>query len=135
MIFVDTNVLVALVDPRDGLHGQACADIARLVRVALFTVTPVLTEAYFALPAAYQRARLREVIEALPIRPWAMEKVETLWPEVMTWLGKFAAHEPDVADGFLAVLAGRNRQAKIWTYDREFRTVWRRPDGTKIPVA
>ena len=24
---------------------------------------------------------------------------------------------------------------RLWTYDREFRTTWRRPDGTAIPLA
>jgi hypothetical protein len=24
---------------------------------------------------------------------------------------------------------------KLWTYDSEFRVVWRRPDGSRIPMA
>jgi hypothetical protein len=39
------------------------------------------------------------------------------------------------ADGCIAVLSGRDRRLKVWTYDREFRTTWRRPDGTVIPMA
>jgi hypothetical protein len=35
----------------------------------------------------------------------------------------------------LAVLSGRDQHLKVWTYDREFRTAWRRPDGTAIPMA
>ena len=34
-----------------------------------------------------------------------------------------------------AVLCGRDKALKVWTYDGEFRTTWRRPDGTAIPLA
>lgn len=44
-------------------------------------------------------------------------------------------HDPDWADGYLAVVAGIAHRARMWTYDREFRTTWRRPDGTRIPLA
>ena len=57
------------------------------------------------------------------------------WFEVFAWLLKCADHEPDWADGCIAVLCGRDRTLKVWTYDREFRTTWRRPDGTAIPMA
>jgi hypothetical protein len=56
------------------------------------------------------------------------------WLDVLDWLVKYADHEPDWADGCLAVLSGRNKDAKVWTYDREFRTTWRRPNGTAIPL-
>ena len=39
----------------------------------------------------------------------------------------YADHEPDWADACLAVLSGRDHDLKVWTYDREFRTTWRRP--------
>jgi hypothetical protein len=48
---------------------------------------------------------------------------------------EYSDHEPDWADGCIAVLSGRNTALKIWTYDREFGTTWRRPDGTRIPLA
>jgi hypothetical protein len=35
----------------------------------------------------------------------------------------------------LAVQRGCDKHPKIWTYDREFRTTWRRPDGTALPLA
>jgi hypothetical protein len=41
----------------------------------------------------------------------------------------------DWTDGYLAVVSGKERRIKLWTYDREFRTTWRRPDGTAIPLA
>jgi len=55
--------------------------------------------------------------------------------DVFDWLDKYGDHDPDWADGCLAVLSGRNPARKIWTYDREFRTTWRRPDGTALPLA
>ena len=51
------------------------------------------------------------------------------------WLDRYAEHEPDWADGYLAVVSSRERKAKVWTYDSEFRTTWRRLDGTRIPLA
>ena len=57
------------------------------------------------------------------------------WLDVLDWLSKYSDHEPDWADGCLAVLSGRDARLKVWTYDREFRTTWRRPDGTAIPMA
>ena len=35
----------------------------------------------------------------------------------------------------LAVVAGVERRARVWTDDRELRTTWRRLDGTRIPLA
>ena len=40
-----------------------------------------------------------------------------------------------VADAYLAVVSGIERRFKVWTYDSEFRTTWRRADGTRIPLA
>lgn len=51
------------------------------------------------------------------------------------WLAKYADHDPDWADGCLAVFSGRDKSLKVWTCDREFRTTWRRPNGTTIPLA
>jgi predicted nucleic acid-binding protein len=57
------------------------------------------------------------------------------WSDAMDWLARYAKHEPDWADACLAVVSGHDRQIKIWTFDREFRTTWRRPNGTRIPLA
>jgi hypothetical protein len=53
---------------------------------------------------------------------------------VFEWLDKYAEHEPDWADGCIAVLCGRDDRLKVWTYDHEFRTTWRKPDGRVIPL-
>lgn len=59
----------------------------------------------------------------------------SLWSEAFDWVARYADHQPDWADAILAVLCGRDRALRVWTYDREFRDVWRRPDGIRIPLA
>jgi len=75
------------------------------------------------------------VLDELRIVPLPGTDDAGFWFEVFAWLLKYADHEPDWADGCIAVLCGRDRTLKVWTYDREFRTTWRRPDGTAIPMA
>ena len=134
MIFVDTGPLVALCDPRDARHGTALKHLVRLAPEGLGVCEAVLMEACFHLPHRSQRERLRAVLDELHI-----ESVPTHAPDfladVFTWLLKYAEHEPDWADGCLAVLCGKQERVKVWTYDREFRTTWRSLDGKGIPMA
>ena len=44
-------------------------------------------------------------------------------------------HEPDWTDGYLMALCARDRRLKIWSYDREFAELWRKVDGTRVPLA
>ena len=135
IVLLDTTPLVALCDPRDGLHARALADLDRLAKRPLSLCSPVLAEACFLLGQAAQRARLERLITELGIRPHAPDDEPTLWCDVFRWLARYAEHEPDWADGYLAVVSEREPLAHIWTYDREFRTTWRRPNGTRIPLA
>ncbi len=96
---------------------------------------PVLTEACFLLGLAAQRARLERLIVELAMTPLSVEDAGELRTEVFRWLARHAEHEPDWADGYIAVVSGRLKDARVWTYDREFRTTWRRPGGTRIPLA
>ena len=75
------------------------------------------------------------MIRELNVQPIGVSQETGFWIEVFDWLAKYADQEPDWADGCLAVLSGRHKDLRIWTYDREFRTTWRRPDGTAIPLA
>ncbi len=52
----------------------------------------------------------------------------------MDWMEKYAEDAPEWADAYIAVLCGLNPQLRVWTFDREFHTIWKRPDGTAIPV-
>lgn len=135
MILIDTGPLVALCDARDGKHKLAVKHLEMLAESELSVCEAVLTEACFHLPYRSQRLRLRALLRDLEIRQWSVSEDPNLRWEIFDWLVKYAEHEPDWADGCLAVLSGRARRLKVWTYDREFRTTWRRPDGTVIPMA
>jgi predicted nucleic acid-binding protein len=132
---IDTGPLVALCDARDGTHRTAVGHLASLAAGGLAVCEAVLVEACFHLPHQSQRARLRGLLRDLCVESMAPDDHADLWPEVFDWLAKYAEHEPDWADACLAVLSGRDRSVKVWSYDREFRTTWRRPDGTAIPMA
>ena len=134
MILVDTTPLVALCDARDAKHRLALKQLATLAADDLAVCDAVLTESCFHLPHLSQRLRLRSVLRDLNMQVTATHE-PVFWSEVFDWLVKYAEHEPDWADGCLAVLSGRDKDLKVWTYDREFRTTWRRPNGSVIPLA
>jgi predicted nucleic acid-binding protein len=125
--------LVALVDERDGLAAKATRDLKRLRRSNFVTIGTVIAEACFLLPNGYQRRRLRALLDRLGV---AIVEIPSIWwNELFDWLDRYEEHEPDLADAQLAVLASRDRACRVWTYDREFRSTWRRTDGSRIPVA
>jgi predicted nucleic acid-binding protein len=135
MILLDTGPLVALCDPRDRLNRTALDDLKTLAAAEFAVCEAVLSEACFHLSAPSQRSRLDQLLDRLDVVPAAVDDSQALWREVFAWLGRYGEHEPDWADGCLAVLSGRNRRYKVWTYDAEFRTIWRRPNGSPIPIA
>ncbi len=135
MILIDTTALVALCDPRDSLNKNALKDLVGLTKSQLAICEPVLSEACFHLSASAQRNRLRHVLMRLHVQSVVIEDTQSLWNEIFDWLDKYREHEPDWADGYLAVLCSRNRKYKVWTYDIEFRTLWRRTNGSAIPLA
>ena len=135
MILVDTAPLVALCDPSDGLHATAARDLDRLRRLPLVVCGPVLTEACFHLARPVQRQRLRRLLTEFSMMPYTSDHEVELWLDVFDWLTRYSEHEPDFTDGYLAVVSGIERRFKVWTYDSEFRTTWRRADGTRIPLA
>jgi predicted nucleic acid-binding protein len=132
---MDTTPLVALCDERDPYHTRALRDLNKLGKRQYFTCTAVLGEACYHLSSSYGRQRLIGVFADISISPIAEESGADVWAEVFEWLLRYAEHSPDLADGVLAVTSGRHRQMKVWTYDSEFATIWRRPDGTRIPLA
>jgi predicted nucleic acid-binding protein len=130
VILLDTNVLVALVDERDRLHKKAVRDL-RKQRGPFGVTSVVLSEVCFLLEAPYLRQRLTVLLDRLPATP--VEPEAPWWRDVFTWLERYADHTPDLCDAQLVVLSAR-RSAPIWTYDAEFRKVWRRPDGKPITL-
>ena len=134
MILLDTGPLVALCDPRDSQHDTAVGHLARFAKEDLSTGEAVLMQACFHLPHRSQRARLRALLHELDIEFLPTHGLD-FRADVFTWLSKYADHEPDWADGCIAVLCGHTPRVTVWTYDREFRTTWRKPDGKSIPLA
>lgn len=132
---MDTTPLVALCDARDSKHRTAVKHLASLARNDFTVCDAVLTEACFHLPHPRQRERLRALLHDLSVQPVPITDEHAFWLDVLDWLAKYADHEPDWADACLAVLSGQNTDLELWTYDREFRTIWRRPNGSTIPLA
>ena len=122
MILVDTTPLVALCDSRDSQHAIAVKQLEKLTPAGLCTCEAVLMESCFHLPHREQRQRLHALLDRLLISPLPGSYDQ-------------AEHEPDWADACIAVLCGHDRRLRVWTYDHEFHTTWRRPDGTLIPLA
>lgn len=135
MILIDTNVLVALTDARDGLNQRARSDLEALNAFDFLVITPVLAEACFLLEHPVQRKRLIAVIRALEISLWPDRDGTDLIESIFDWLAKLGDQAPDWADAQLAVLCSQRRNVKVWTYDTEFQTHWRQPDGAPIPLA
>jgi predicted nucleic acid-binding protein len=135
VILLDTGPIVALCDPTDALNRRALRDLERLARRPLATIGPVLTEVCALLPHAVQRRRLHRFVSDFNVAAVGVDDERALWLDILGWLERYAEHEPDWVDGGLAVLSGRDRKARVWSYDREFTTIWRRPDGSRIPLA
>ena len=135
MILLDTGPIVALCDPRDALNRRALRDLNRLAREPLVLCVPVLTEACFLLSRRVQRERLSRFLAEFSVVAYRSDDESQLWLDVLDWLIRYHEHDPDWADGYLAAVSARERGWRVWTYDREFRTIWRRPDGTRVPLA
>ena len=135
MILIDTTPLVALCDARDSKHRMALKHLESLAPEEFAVCDAVLTEACFHLPHGNQRQRLRALLNDLSVQAIPLMYERGFFLEVFDWLTKYADHLPDWADACLAILSARDKDLKVWTYDREFRTTWRRPNGSAIPLA
>ena len=133
MILVDTGPLVALGDTRDRWHQTSRRQLEKLAPRGLLTCEAVIVEACFLLPHGTQRLRLQNILDGFGVVVLQVSSAHRI--EVFNWLAKYAEHQPDWADGCIAVLSAAHRRLRVWTYDREFTTTWRRPDGTAIPLA
>jgi predicted nucleic acid-binding protein len=135
VILIDTNVLVALANPLDPNNTRATEEFEKLRRDDLRLISPVLVESTHILQHPMLRARLHSAMANLDIVPYRMEDENSLWHECFGWLMKYADQSPDITDAFLVILSHFDRKLKVWTYDSEFWTVWRRPDGSPVPLA
>lgn len=134
MILIDTGPLVALCDRHDALHKLSVKHLEKFKHNPLAVSIATLTEACFHLPNPAHRDRLRQLLSILSIVPIEAQLPTTIWMDVFDWLEKYADHKPDFADACLAVMSGLDSRTRIWTYDREFSTIWRKPDGSPIPL-
>ena len=135
MILADTGPLVALCDERDAHHARALREIDRVGRRKLVVLAAVLCEACFLLDGRALRARLHALLGKLEMDGLPEEHGRPFRDSVFAWLAQYADHQPDFADACLAVASSRERSVKVWTFDSEFVTTWRHPDGGRIPVA
>ncbi len=133
MILVDTGPLVAVIDPRDGLHRRSRIDLERLADPSFVVTVSVLTEAYFHLRSAVARRKLRALMAELHVS--VLDITAATVAASTAWMDRYADHEPDFADAITVVLSAEIEGCRVWTYDREFRTTWRRPDGSAVPLA
>ena len=135
MILIDTGPLVALCDARDSKHETAVDDLRQLAKAEFAVCDAIVGEACFHLPRRAQRQRLRAALDELDVVGFTGATDAGFRYDVFAWLLKYSDHEPDWADACIAVLCGNDRSLSVWTYDKEFHTTWRRPDGTRIPLA
>ena len=126
-------MLVALADDEDDLHTRAIGDLKRLGRGPFGATVSVLSEAFYLLPEAHLRSRLRSYLKGLHIA--IIETPVNAWEEIFEWMERYGEHQPDLADAQLVALSSMDASCRVWTYDKEFLAVWRRSDGTRVPAA
>jgi predicted nucleic acid-binding protein len=135
MILLDTSVLVAMINPNDELRARVGNDHRHFAKEMLLVSPAVLMEAVHLLPSPILREKLHELIRNEVVQLFCFLETEDRFTDVFDWLTRYAEHVPDWADGCLAVLSGIHKRLRVWTYDNEFKAIWRRPDGSRIPLA
>jgi predicted nucleic acid-binding protein len=133
-VLVDTGPLVALCDERDALHARALREVDAL-RGTLSVCLPVLTEAHFLLAAPHLRSRLSGLFGAGVVELDGPRNPSQVLVRAMRWLERYAEHRPDFADAFLVAWADTERRLSVWSFDREFSSVWRTLGGKKLTLA
>lgn len=133
MILLDTTPLVALFSPNDPLHDRARRELLIVAREQMAVCEPVLTELMHLAPRADVRRAIGDAFAA-----WDVHLVRLADPSsldaVFGFMHRYAEHSPDFADAYLVVLSQQHRRSKVWTFDREFQHLWRRSDGTAVPL-
>ena len=102
--------------------------------VPLSTTLPVIHEVSNFLSATREFLAFQQILDRLQIFVRESESVAP-WQETINWMIRYQEHEPDFVDAHLVVLASVDRQVKVWTNDSEFKTIWRRNDGSAVPLA
>jgi predicted nucleic acid-binding protein len=134
MILVDTNVILDLIHPDQRVNEKAREQAVRLRGQQLLLTWPVAQEVMNFVKAPRFIDRLHLLLDALGVK-WVEATTPDLWDKAVAWMRRYAEHNPDFADAYLCVLSGTNKRYKVWSNDAEFRTKWRRPDGSAVPIA
>lgn len=116
MILVDTGPLVALFEPKDGLH-ERCKRTLRSLRSPLLTTVPVLTEAFHILsPESIGSDRLRDFVARGGMRAWFLDADGLA--RAFELMEQYADHPMDLADASLVTAAEALGTRRIFTTDR-----------------
>lgn len=116
MILVDTGPLVALFNIKDPEHHRCVAMLKRL-REALWTTTPVLTEAFHMLqPQSVGSDRLREFRAKGGLHVWFLD-ADSL-TRAFELMESYRDHPMDLADASLLTAAEGLGTRQVFTLDR-----------------
>jgi len=116
MILVDTGPLVALFDPKDGLHHR-CVRALKGIQEPIRTTTPVLTEAFHMLgPGSLGSDRLREFVLQGGLSVWFFDRPTLI--RAFELMEVYSDHPMDLADASLVVAAELLGTRKVFTVDR-----------------
>jgi hypothetical protein len=92
-----------------------------------------LGEAFFLLSSAHLRARLVALFDQGLFRVEEPAALDELARRSFRWLERYAEHRPDLADAWLVEWSAA-LNAAVWTFDREFSTVWRTGKGKRVKL-
>jgi hypothetical protein len=116
VILVDTGPLIALFDPRDGLH-ERCKRTLQSLRAQLCTTVPVLTEAFHILsPESQGSDRLRDFVARSGLGTWFFDGRSL--ERAFELMEQYADHPMDLADASLIAAAETIGTRRIFTADR-----------------
>ncbi len=134
MTLVDSNVLLSLLHRDARERETAERDITRIKDVDFGVTSFVISEVSSFLYSAREFRALQLLLGRLRVTHVQSEQYVSV-EAVLAWMQKYAPHRPDFADAHLVLLSATLARSRVWTYDTEFRTVWRRPDGSAVPMA
>jgi predicted nucleic acid-binding protein len=134
MILVDTNALIDLSTTDVAARTAASRVLARIPANEIFCASDVvIAECSHFLHTAREFRSLEETLRALDLKPLNVRQLPP-WTEVLEWLIRYGEHDPDYVDAQLVLLSASLPRCRVWTRDSKFRTIWRRPDGSKVPL-
>ncbi len=117
MILVDTGPLVAFFDASDNYH-KTCLDVLQDLEGPLFTVWPVLTEAFYLLNFSWKaQDNLWEFVGRGGIEIAELEK--SVMDRCRTLMSKYRDLPMDLADAALVAAAEARKIKSVFTLDHK----------------